>query len=237
MQTQNYIPEKLRGFVDLISHQQSNEPNTWTFLPDGISCLMFRMNSKSGWDIREAKSLNQSNNPCKNFCFITGFSTTPVIISYSHFDYIGVYLKPVALKAIFGIPVHELRDSAVEGSCIIPELNRVEDRLQNFSNFSDRAKWLESWLFAKINESHELHTALALNRLAEKIASKQHNIGSKRLEEFMGYSRAQTHRIFNHWFGLSSQKYQRLKKFVHSLEHVHFSNDSLTSISHRQGYF
>lgn len=237
MQAQNYIPKKLAGFVELISQQQSDEPNTWTFLPDGISCLMFRLNSKSGWDILEAKSIHQIDNPSRNFCLITGFSTTPVVISYNHFDYIGVYLKPIALKAIFGIPAHELRDLAIEGSYVIPELNMVENKLQELSDFHERAQWLENWLCSKINESADLNTALSLNRLAEKLASNQHGINGKQLEDFMGYSRAQTHRIFNRWFGLSSQKYQRLNKFVHTLEQVHFSNDPLTSISHQQGYF
>lgn len=237
MQAQNYVPEKLDGFVELISQQRSDEPNTWTFLPDGISCLMFRLDTKSRWDILQAKSIHQVDNPCKNFCFITGFSTAPVVIAYHHFDYLGVYLKPIAIKAIFGIPAHEIRDLVIDGSSVIPELNMVEDTLQQLSDFYDRARWLENWIFSKIKESADLHTALSLNRLAEKLASKQHGIDGKKLEDFMGYSRAQTHRIFNCWFGLSSQKYQRLKKFVHTLEHIHFSDDSLTSISYQQGYY
>ena len=237
VQAHNYIPDKLDGFVELISHQQSNEPNTWTFLPDGISCLMFRLNTKSGWDILKARAIDQMENPSRNFCLITGFSTTPVVISYNHFDYIAVYLRPIALKAIFGIPAHELKDLAIEGSCIIPDLNIVENKLQELSNFYDKAQWLENWLYSKINESGDLHTALSLQRLEKKLASNQYRSDGKQLEDFMGYSRAQTHRIFNRWFGLSSQKYQRLQKFVRTLENVHFSNESFTSISHRHGYF
>ena len=218
MQVQNYIPKKLSGFVELISHQHSNEPNTWTFLPDGITCLMFRLNSKSSWDILKAKFINQIDNPSKNFCFITGFSTRPVVISYTHFDYFGAYLRPIAIKALFGIPAHELRDLAIEGSHIIPELNMVENKLRELCNFHERAQWLENWLFTKINESADLHTAISLNRLADKLATNQHGINGNQLEDFMGYSRAQRHRIFNCWFGLSSQKYQRLKKFILALE-------------------
>ena len=237
MKAQNYIPEKLKGFVELISHQKSYEPNTWTFLPDGISCLMFRLNSESGWDILKAKSIHQMENPSRNFCLITGFSTTPVVISYNHFDYIAAFLRPIALNALFGIPANELRDLAIEGSHIIPDLDRVEDQLQELTNFHDRAQYLENWLYSKIKESSGLHTALSLQRLENKLASNHYRNDGKQLEDFMGYSRAQTHRIFNRWFGLSSQKYQRLQKFVRTLEHVHFSNDSLTSVSHRHGYF
>ena len=53
----------------------------------------------------------------------------------------------------------------------------------------------------------------------------------------MGYSRAHTHRLFNEWFGLSSQKYQRLMKFVHTLESLHYSEEPLTAIGLNQGYF
>lgn len=237
MLAQNYIPKKLDGFVELISHQQSEEPTTWTFLPDGITCLMFRLNSTSSWDFLKAKAITQANNPSRNFCFITGFTTKPVVISYNHFDYIGAFLTPIAIKAVFGIPANEIRDLAVEGSYLIPDLSMVEDKLQTLSNFEERAKWLENWLYGKIIDSTDLDTAIALNRLAGKLAENQHRINGKQLEDFMGYSRAQTHRIFNQWFGLSSQKYQRLRKFIHTLEQVHSSDESLTSIGYQQGYF
>lgn len=237
MQVQNYIPKKLSGFVELISQQHSYEPGNWTFLPDGISCLMFRLNSKSGWKILKAKSIKEEDNPSGNFCFITGFSTAPVLVSYDHFEYLGVFLTPLALQAIFGIPADKLRDAVIEGSYLIPELHMIEDQLQQASSFYERAQLLENWLYSKINESADLHTALSLNRLAEKLSSHPHAFGGKELEDFMGYSRAQTHRIFNRWFGLSSQKYQRFKKFILALEEVHYSDESLTAISYKQGFF
>ncbi len=237
MLVQNYIPKKLNGFVELISQQTSDQPYSWTFLPDGISCLMLRINTESKFDIIKAKNIGQFNNPSDQFCFITGFTTSPVDISFEQFDFIAAYLNPIALKAIFGIAAQDLKDFALDGSLIISDLAWIEDKINTLPNFIERAKWLEEWLFTKITETAELHTVLSIRKLAEKITQNHFNIKGKQLEEFMGYSRAHTHRLFNEWFGLSSQKYQRLMKFVHSLESLHWSEESLTTIGLNHGYF
>ena len=237
MTAQIYVPQRLLGFVEVISQQTSEQPYSWTFLPDGISCLMFRVNPESRWDIIKAKNINQSNNPSDQFCFITGFSTEPVQVTFKRFDYIGAYLTPIALKALFGIAAHDLKDFAIDGSLVISDLALIEDTLNTLPNFLQKAIWLETWLFARIKETAELHTALAIHRLAEKMSCNHFNFKGKQLEKFMGYSRAHTHRLFNEWFGLSSQKYQRLMKFVRTLEFLHSSDEPLTSIGLKQGYF
>ena len=237
MLAQNYIPHKLRGFVQLIAQQTSKESSSWTFLPDGISCLMFRTNPESKFNIIKAKNIGQHNNPSDQFCFITGFSTSPVYVSFDHFDYLGAYLTPIALKALFGIAAHDLKNFAIDGPLVIKDLALIEDKLNTLPNFLQKAKWLENWLFAKINETPELHTALSIYQLSEKISRNHFNFKSMQLEKYMGYSRAHTHRLFNEWFGLSSQKYQRLMKFVRTLESLHFSNEPLTTIGLNQGYF
>ena len=237
MHAEFYIPQKLQGFVEVISEQKSFVPNTWTFLPDGISCLMFRLNTKSSWKIIQARVANESNNPSREFCFIMGFSTEPAIISYDHFDYLGVYLTPLALQSLFGIPAVEFKDMPVEGTQVFSNLNWIEDELNSLTTFAERAIWIENWLYSCIQESKDLFTALSLNRLAHKLSKRNNNVNGSQLEDFMGYSRAQTHRIFNKWFGLSSKKYQRFRKFIHTLEHVHYSSSSLGEISYKQGYF
>jgi AraC-like DNA-binding protein len=237
MVIQNYIPQRLHGFVEIISEQRSDLPYSWTFLPDGISCLMFRINPESKFDIIKAKNLGQHNNPSNHFCFITGISTNPVHISFNNFNYIGAYLKPIALKALFGIAAHDLKDFAIDGSLVLSDLALIEDKLNELPNFLQKAKWLEEWLYARIKETADLNTALAINQLAEKISRNYFNLKGKQLENLMGYSRAQTHRLFHEWFGLSSQKYQRMMKFVRTMEILHSSNEPLTTIGLQQGYF
>ena len=237
MFVQNYIPRKLYGFVEVISEQKSDRAHSWTFLPDGISCLMFRTNPESKFDIIKANNLERFNNPSDQFCFITGFSTSPVDIRFDQFDYIGVFLTPIALKAFFGIAAHDLRDFAIDGALVVTDLALIENKLNSLPDFMSKAKWLEDWLFSKIKETPELHTALAIRKLAEKISYSRYALTSSQLENLMGYSRAHTHRLFNEWFGLSSQKYQRLMKFVRTLESMHSSDEPLTTIGLKQGYF
>ncbi len=237
MFAQNYLPSKLSGLVEVISEQRSGQAHSWTFLPDGISCLMFRTNPESKFDIIKANNMGKFNNPSDKFCFITGFSTSPVYVTFDHFEYLGVFLTPIALKTFFGISAQDLRDFAIDGALVLHDLALVEDTLNTLPDFTSKARWLENWLCSKIKESPEFHAVLAIRRLAEKISHSGYAFNSMQLEKFMGYSRAHTHRLFNEWFGLSSQKYQRLMKFVRTMEYMHSSDASLSTIGLNQGYF
>lgn len=59
------------------------------------------------------------------------------------------------------------------------------------------------------------------------------------MDEFLGYSKTQTYRIFNEWLGLSAGKYQRMMRFTKTLNHLHFSEDSLslTEVGLQLGFF
>lgn len=232
-----YKPQKLFGLVECIAEQHSDRPHRWVFLPDGISTLMFRLRPESRLDVVKAEKIRRHDNPTGESCFLTGFSTRPVHVSFTQFHYIGVYLKPIALKALFGIAAHDLRDIAVEGSLILSDLAEIEDKLNELPTFHQRARWLEDRLHSRIRETPDLHTALAIDTVARKIADSRHRLQSEKLEKLLGYSRAHTHRLFNEWFGLSAGKYQRMVRFIQALDQVHITDLPLTDIGFQQGYF
>lgn len=239
MTPQYYIPSKLQGIVDVIHEQKLEEAGNWKFLPDGKIELMFRIGNSGGIKLTSSRMRNGQDNPGSNFCFLAGFATSPVQISFEKLHFISIQMNPLALKALFGIPAFELKDFAIAGDLIISNLSEIEDKINELPTFYHRAKWLESHFLSKIKLSVELNTALGIHRLTQKLSQNNYTYPVKKVDEFLGYSKTQTYRIFNEWLGLSAGKYQRMMRFTKTLNHLHFSEDSLslTEVGLQLGFF
>ncbi len=236
---QYYVPSKLQGIVDVIHEQKLEEPGKWRFLPDGKIELMFRIGNCTGIKLSSSRMTNEQENPGSNFCFLAGFATSPVQMSFEKMHFISIQMNPLALKALFGIPAFELKDFAIAGDLIISNLAEIEDQINELPNFYQRAKWLENHFISKIKLSVELNKALGIQRLIQKLSQNNYTYPVKKVDEFLGYSKTQTYRIFNDWFGLSAGKYQRMMRFTETLHHLHFSEDSLslTEVGLQLGFF
>lgn len=239
MTPQYYIPSKLRGIVDVIHEQKSTESGKWKFLPDGKVELMFRVGSGKGMSITNSRITDQHESPGQSFCFLAGFCTKPVQISFENMHFISIQMNPLALKALFGIPAYELKDFAIAGDLFIPNLTEIEDKINEHADFISRAKWLEDHVISKIKESAELNVALGILNLTQKLSQQNFTYPVKKVDEFLGYSKTQSNRIFNEWLGLSTGKYQRMMQFTQSVNCIHFSgeSESLTDIGLQLGYY
>ncbi len=235
MQVDFYIPKKLPGLIELIWKQCSNTPQKWKILPSGKLELIFRMGPAS--QMRSARHINDHNSPLHYFCFLSGLHTRPLEIGFDSFYYIGVQMKPIAAKALFGIPVNKIRDFYIEGSNLFTSLNRLEEELNAKSSFVEIAKHLENHLHSMIRESSDLHLALSLDHAVEKITTAAPLNQFDNLERMIGYSRTHTFRLFNDWFGLAPHSVLRLRQFVRSIQLIHQSEGSLTQAGCDAGYY
>jgi AraC-like DNA-binding protein len=126
-------------------------------------------------------------------------------------------MKPIVVKALFGIPLYEFRDHYINGNIIFDTVNQIEDILNSNRSFTEKAQWLESYLYARIYETADLHLAMGLCSATEKFITDQNNVHFKSIEDCLGYSRTQSFRIFNDWFGISAQSYQKLSQCVRAV--------------------
>jgi hypothetical protein len=92
-----YIPHKLTGIADLIWEQRSDDPMRWKILPSGKVELTFRTALPA--QMLPGKRIGTHNSPLSSFCFLSGLHTRPLAFSFNRFHYLGIQMKPVAVKA------------------------------------------------------------------------------------------------------------------------------------------
>jgi AraC-like DNA-binding protein len=233
----HYIPHKILCIADVIWEQRSDTPSRWKILPSGKVELIFRIGSPDHLRMLWAKKIGESDSPLSHFCFLSGLHTRPLELAYDRFHVMGIQLKPIAVKALFGLPLFGIRDYYVEGEAMLKDLRQIEDTLNSSEPFLDKAQWLENFIFSRIKESADLHIAISLHQVVAAIAMPDHNSRNRTVQDLLGYSRTHTFRIFNEWFGLSAHSYQRLVQFVHAVQYLHHSPANLTAAGLASGYF
>lgn len=235
MECQLFQPTKGNGLIRLIWEQKSDIASSWKILPSGKVELIFRLGKPFRMD-HERSHLKRSS-PTSAFCFFSGLHTRPLYFEYDSFHFIGVQLEPVAIKALSGIPASDLKDNAAEGIDLFSGMAELEDVLCTPVPFAQKAVFLEEWITRRIRESQALNLAVKLASTIDLLTQCKRLGHQVDLERHLGYSRAQTFRIFNDWFGDSSNKILRLGQFVHTLNNLHFGPEKLTDIALQNGYF
>jgi AraC-like DNA-binding protein len=231
----SYIPTKLTGIVDLIWEQEIFVPGSYAILPSGKVELLFPFNH-----IKQltAVKISPEDNPVNKFsCFLSGLHTKPLKMTYEQFHTFGIQMKPIAVKALFGMPLCEIRNYYVEGILVLDSINMMLDKLYSCENFIERAKWFENFLLSKINETPDLHVAINLDRTIRKFIHQKHNGSRKTIQDLTGYSRTQTHRLFNEWFGISAHSCHKLMQFIRATETLHDPSLKLTEVGLHTGYY
>jgi len=232
MRFDHHIPTKLKGLSTIIWEQQANKPLKWQILPSGYIELVFRIGPPTLFESSSFYSLSSLT----SISLICGMQTNPLYFNFNRFYFMGVQLHPVALKPIFGIPAYKLVNQALEGQLAIGQLKWIEERLSHFTSFNERAHWLESWIYNKINETPELWMMLKLDRfIDDRLKETGENQGT--FESQIGFSRAHTHRLFKDWLGFSPGKYLRLKKYINSISYLHHTSQSLSNIAYEAGFY
>ncbi len=235
MKYNTYVPTNLTGIVDLIWEQEIPYPGRFTILPSGKVELIFPIHPIENLD---AVKIGEHDNPVNNHsCFLSGLHTRPLKMTFEKFHTFGVQMKPVAVKALFSIPLYEIRNYFVEGTEIFETIRMIEEQIHSNQSFKERAQWFENFLLKKIHETADLHTAINLDRAIKKHFIQKLNGSSKTIQDLMGYSRTQSFRLFNEWFGISAHSYQKLLQFIRAVETLHDSNLKLIDAGLENGFY
>ena len=235
MKFNSYIPTKLTGIVDLIWEQEISNTGRFTVLPSGKVELIFPL--CQGVEVAATKIL-PCENPVKNYtCFLSGLHTKPLKMTFDKFHIFGIQMKPVAVMALFGMPLCEIRNYYVDGTFIFDAIHIIAEKIHSKSNFLEKAQWFENFLLKKINETAELHVAINLDRAIKRHIIQKLNGSSKTIQDIMGYSRTQTFRLFNEWFGISAHSYIKLLQFIRAVETLHDNNLKLIDAGLVNGFY
>jgi AraC-like DNA-binding protein len=158
-------------------------------------------------------------------------------MSFSDFHTFGIQMNPIAVNAIFGLPLCEIKDYFVEGAAVIDDIGLLEDVLYSGRTFIEKAQWFECFLLKKIKDTPELHLAMQLDNAIVKFIDIKDQAPQCTLEELLGYSRTHTFRLFKTWFGTSSHSFIQLRQFIKAVESLHGPFNKLIDVGLDNRYY
>lgn len=234
-----YIPQSLKGLVDVIGQHISHYPSHMLALPNSKVEIMFILEGSQfeQFHIDKNKSKFLPNDTNKSVMVFSS-QTRPVEAEFKNLNVMTVVMNPIAAIAILGIPAWEIKDLHFEPNTL-PHLNGIQDALNTLPTFKQRAKYLEKYLFQQLIKSSYL------NQTQQKIRGMQMLLGEKNsiLNEtelnfdHLYYSKSHFNRVCRDWLGVTYREYQLHKKFRKAMYAINNKNQSLTQIAYDLKYY
>ncbi len=236
MEYNYYIPKKLKGISPIIWEQKTDSPKKWIMLPEFNIDLIF--NLEKPWTVNSECYKNRAYNPTDNFCFLSGLHTKPLYVEFPRCHMFGIRLNTISANLLFGIHCKDLKNWSIEGDNILSDrINYVEDKVKGLPDFYTKAIWLEEFINSLLLEHSDLGVAMKISSLLDELCDKKSNGQPFRIEEFTGYSRMHSLRIFQKWYGLAPTEALSFRRFEKALLQIHNTSDSLTQIGLNCGFY
>ena len=234
-----YIPQSLKGIVDIIVLHKSNTPCHFLALPNSKVELLFLLQDSEleRFYIDKNKSQLLPNDSSQ---FVIGLSsqTRPIEASYKNLNAINVVMNPVAAMAILEIPASEIKDLHFEPTTL-GNLNQLQDVLNNLPTFQHRARYLEKFLLARLNASR--YSKQVLDKITTLTTLHTGGIPSIIETELnfdrLHYSSSHMRKLCNEWLGVTYNEYRLHKKFRKAMYALNYENHSLTEIANSLDFY
>jgi AraC-like DNA-binding protein len=200
-------------------------------LPKGTVEVIFNFSDTIGYE----NSLHQffSQLPV---VFINGINFNPFVLTKKgNQNFIGLQLSSVGFKQLFGISAKEINNRVYPGEDICPDLKILAEQLYFCQTFCQQADTLLAWIRRKIfNTNKQIRT----NRVFELLGTGSFaDITVKKLCSKICISDRQFRRFSADWLGMNPEEFIHYNKYLDSLQHIHYSGESLTRIGLSAGYY
>lgn len=236
MDIELYLPAKPNSLIRKIWGFPLESYHNYQLLPDASVCLGFNLGSSLSGLTGEL--IENSYSSTQNFCILQGLNTKPIYAPTPSSSYLVVVeMHSLAMGALFGIPCSEVENKVIDGGMFLSDLNKVEDKLHSLNTFTEKAEWLEHYLYSQIIETSELHTAIKMNAVISKLHANLLQGKKADMQDYTGYTRMHTHRLATQWLGLSPKKYLRLQQFIKALHDLHLTQHKAVDIASSNGFF
>ncbi|MBK7873753.1 MAG: helix-turn-helix transcriptional regulator [Saprospiraceae bacterium] len=143
----------------------------------------------------------------------------------------------IAAHLLFGIHCKDLKNWSIEGDIVFQDKYNFIQDVSNISDFHKRAVWLEEFILSSLSCVPDLSLAMKITTLLDEISLKKLQGKFSKIEDYTGYSRMHTLRIFQKWLGTSPSEALAFKRFEAALNQIHYSSDNLTQIGLNCGYY
>lgn len=109
--------------------------------------------------------------------------------------------------------------------------------MNGLPGFYARAIWLEEFICSLLTHHSDFRMAIIISSLLDEPCTKKSSGRPFRIEDFTGYSRMHTLRIFQKWFGIAPTEAFAFRRFEKALQQIHCTSDSLTQIGLNCGFY
>lgn len=216
----------IRYFGVLENDNASGQARIFKIIADGCPGLMFQQNPQCFLD-RDKNKLPQ--------LFLHGITTRhSEKTATGRFRNIGVYFRPNALKAVFGMDANELTNQYAELNAIMPN-NLCERLLQEFS-----IEKIIEILSGFIRQQLKLNGGKGSPKTTfaiEKIRTQTFETSLAEIQSNLNVSERSLERIFNTNIGISPKLFFRINRFQTALSYIRKQPaSSLTAVTYRHSY-
>lgn len=166
-------------------------------------------------------------------CFINGFNRVPVQLHLPvQQTFLGIRLKPLAVKKILGIPAGEFSDLIVDLDLIDSTFRSLWHELADENHFDDRVSVLTCWMEKKLLEWQPQEKMI--NHFLS--GADHHDVSVTELARSLCYSPRQLSRKMAEATGMNTEEILLYKKYLHAMDLIHHTDLSLTQIAYH-GHF
>lgn len=219
----------VRGFWTLEAPSEGKAPTTFRTFADGSPGLIFHEVANG--------SFYQNGKELPHF-FLYGQATTHANIhSTGPLTAVGIFLRPDALKAVFGLNASLLTDTCMDASMLILKSNTsLIDQLQHTASLPGKIELLAGWLHAQAQKhQHGKHDMMQYAVTA--IAKSKGNIALKGLQTELQLSERSFERKFKEYIGISPKLFSRICRFQATLQQLRNNNyGKLSDIAFENDY-
>lgn len=197
------------------------------YIPSGCAMLAFHRGD------RIYSTLHQLTQPRSSLC---GSSTLFTDILYSgHLNLIIVVFQSIAARAVFGIPMNELREKNMDiGVLADASLLDLEKKLMETKDSCQCVYFIEQYLVRKLgrfssDRFNRMHAVI------QSINEGQQDINELSRMTCLGYKQFQ--RIFSEYTGLKPKEFLKIARFHRVLHHLHADTQAhLSQLAFDWGY-
>ncbi|HEY1021802.1 MAG TPA: AraC family transcriptional regulator [Flavisolibacter sp.] len=199
-----------------------------TILPKGVVELIFSFKGTVAFQQKAALDFRDVPR-----CFVSGLTDCPLQLrTPQHQVFFGIELHPAALKKMVNVPCGEFLNAVTDLEAISKECSVLWHRLAAAASFNERVAIAKHWILQK-------RCALPDQEMAVSafLTAPMQPVSVKSLASRFCYSSRQLHRKARELFGMSTEELIQYKRYVHALQLMHHSNQSLTRIGYDCHYF
>jgi AraC-like DNA-binding protein len=166
-------------------------------------------------------------------CFLSGVSNIPIQLQApKHQAFFGVNLYPAAVKKLLNVPCGEFLNAITDLETISKEFSHLWHLLVAAGSFSGRVSAFQQWLLNRLTPIYQQEMAIS-----DFLRSHPEPVSVAGLAQQFCYSTRQLNRKTQELFGMSTEMLIGYKRYVHALQLMHHSNETLTRIGYHCHFY